>query len=162
MPVAYRGITVRRDFADGQKVETRLWHRDAEDRRIVKIIVYINDVDEPCGPFCYIPKTVAPRGRLELVDGRVPDSVMGRHVAPRDAVHCTGPAGTVIFTDTCAVFHRGALPSESDRLTIFYIYNSQAPLEPEYCQPLFDRKRIDARIVSSLDRRQTDVITFRY
>ena len=46
LPVAYRGLILRRDYADGKYIETRQWHRDSEDTRILKIIVYLNDVDE--------------------------------------------------------------------------------------------------------------------
>ncbi|MBV9522971.1 MAG: 2OG-Fe(II) oxygenase, partial [Alphaproteobacteria bacterium] len=50
LKVAYRGLTVRRDLAGGEKIETRLLHRDNEDNRILKIIVYLNDVDARGGP----------------------------------------------------------------------------------------------------------------
>ena len=37
--------------------ELQLWHRDPEDLKIIKVFIYLNDVDEKGGPFCYIPTT---------------------------------------------------------------------------------------------------------
>src|SRR4051812_34056505 len=60
LPVTYRGLTVRRDFASGDKVETRLFHRDNEDNRIIKIIVYLNDVGDSDGAYEFIPRRCSP------------------------------------------------------------------------------------------------------
>jgi hypothetical protein len=46
LPVAYHGLYFRRDLANEIQVKSRLWHLDMEDRRSVKIIVYLNDVGE--------------------------------------------------------------------------------------------------------------------
>ena len=45
LPIAYRGLTLRRDRANGKKDGTRQWHRDDEDAAILKFIIYLNDVD---------------------------------------------------------------------------------------------------------------------
>ena len=44
MQVHYRGVLARIDDADGESGETRCWHMDAEDFRVAKAIVYLNDV----------------------------------------------------------------------------------------------------------------------
>ena len=49
LPVHYRGVAVKRERADGIAADTRQWHLDPEDRRLLKIIVYLNDVDDGCG-----------------------------------------------------------------------------------------------------------------
>src|SRR5215510_11363889 len=36
---------------------SQLWHRDPEDLKLIKVFIYLNDVDEGCGPFTYIPRT---------------------------------------------------------------------------------------------------------
>ncbi|MBD1927467.1 hypothetical protein H6F74_14625 [Trichocoleus sp. FACHB-90] len=51
VPVAYHGVSVRRDMLDGEQVGTRQWHIDIEDRRMVKVIVYFNDVNDEGGPY---------------------------------------------------------------------------------------------------------------
>ena len=156
LPVAYRGAILRRDFADGQKSETRQWHRDAEDVRIMKIVVYIDDVDENGGAYCYLPKCYAPKKGIEFVDGRVPDEIMDRLVAKEHYVKCTGPAGTVVFTDPVSVWHHGDVPENSDRLSAFYAYNSHHPLRPHYCQPLFATKDLKRAELSARQRAAID------
>lgn len=141
MPVAYRGLTVRRDIFGGAKADTRMWHRDNEDNRIVKFIVDLNDIRDDGGPFEFIPAERTPASwRVPIVDSsRVTDEVMARLV-PRSAWRpCVGPRGAAVFVDTCRVFHRGRIAERVDRRTLFYCYNSQRPLNPQWCGPQFDR-----------------------
>ncbi len=55
LPVAYHGAYLRRDIANQVEQKSRLWHIDKEDRKVLKIIVYLHDMDEDNGPFQYIP-----------------------------------------------------------------------------------------------------------
>ena len=159
LPVAYRGLILRRDFADGQYVETRQWHRDAEDTRILKVIVYLNDVDKNSGAFRFLPKTQAPKKRIKLVNGRVPENIMNKIVHSDKYITCVGPAGTVIFADTVNVWHHGCVPKSKDRLTAFYAYNSHLPLRPQYCQPLFPKSYLDSEKLTS---KQSSAINYNY
>jgi len=137
LPVAYRGVLARRDVADGQQRETRYWHRDGEDVRILKIIVYLSDVGPEDGPFCYVEKARTPKAALHTFDGgRVSDAVLDKNVPPEGRVARTGPAGTVLFADTCSLWHRGAVGTGRDRFTLFFSYNSQSPLKPADCGPI--------------------------
>ena len=65
-----------------------------------------------------------------------------------------GPAGTVIFTETAFVYHRGANPLR-ERLALFYSFASRRPKRPDLCReiqflsvpshltvPLTDRQRV--------------------
>lgn len=160
LPVSYRGLQARIDLADGTQVETRLWHRDGEDRRIVKFIVYVADVPQGEGGFEYIAKPDAPSAAaVRLTDNRVLDTDMAALV-PRDRWRpCTGPAGTVVITDTCSVWHRGGVPGGRDRLTLFYAYNSRRPLAPQHCTPLFDRTQFVSARGGSLTRAQRAAIS---
>ncbi|HAX88785.1 MAG TPA: phytanoyl-CoA dioxygenase [Cyanobacteria bacterium UBA11370] len=129
VPVAYRGVFFQRDLANGQNVSTRLWHKDPEDYRIVKILVYLNDVNENGGPFEYIPRYLNPqpfRLRYQLFFS---DSEMARLVPKSEWVSCTGTAETVIFFDPHNIFHRGKLPTGSDRFAIFFAYHSRKPIK---------------------------------
>ncbi len=40
-----------------QPMESQLWHRDPEDLKLIKVFIYLADVDMSRGPFSYIPKT---------------------------------------------------------------------------------------------------------
>jgi hypothetical protein len=145
LPVTYRGLAVRRDFAGGDKVETRLFHRDNEDNRIVKIIVYLNDVGEAEGAYEFIPRRNSPASwRIPVSVSRASDEAVARLVPRSRWVPCTGRRGTVVLTDTCSVFHRGRIAETEDRQTLFFAYNSTMPISPQWCQPLFDRDRFRA------------------
>jgi len=51
LPVAYDSFSYYVSVADGHEAGPRRWHRDREDRRMIKICVYITDVDEETGRF---------------------------------------------------------------------------------------------------------------
>jgi hypothetical protein len=139
MPVSYRGVLARLDFPDGQVLETRIWHLDQEDGRILKVVVYLNDISDDGGPFEFIPASTNPP--LHLAKGpklRIEDTRTLEKVVPPDRWKAvTGPRGTVAFTDTCAVLHRGRLPTTGTRQTLFFCYNSHWPYRPTYCEPMF-------------------------
>ncbi len=140
LPAAYRGLTLRRDIAGGDATETRLWHRDDEDFRICKIIVYLNDVGLNGGPYEFVGKQQAPSlWRLPAGYQRLTDGDMARWAPEQHWRTCTGPRGTAVFADTCRVLHRGRIASHTDRLALFFCYNSIEPVHPEHCGPLFDR-----------------------
>src|SRR3990172_4022021 len=40
--------------AGADRVASQLWHRDFNDRHLVKAVLYLVDVDEPMGPFQYV------------------------------------------------------------------------------------------------------------
>jgi hypothetical protein len=56
LPVAYHGSYFRRDIANQVEKKSRLWHMDSEDRKLFKVIVYLNDINDERGPFQYLPK----------------------------------------------------------------------------------------------------------
>ena len=159
-PVFYRGVVGRRELPDGQAVETRLFHRDAEDVRSVKIIVYLNDVPPESGPFEYVPRGFTPpSGDLVFRDGRVSDEEMARHAAESHWVRCEGPAGTVVIADTCSVYHRGRVPVAGHRDALFFAYNSSAPTLPDMAGPIFDFGPLLPEL--ALSERQRAALTLR-
>jgi hypothetical protein len=136
-PVFYRGVVARRDYADGQNIETRLFHLDSEDDRIIKIIIYLNDVGVEDGPFQYVPRRFSPEIQsLVFTNGRVLDENMAMNVPSSNWHACTGSAGTVIFVDTARLFHRGMEPKDRDRYALFYAYNSTTPLSKSMSGPI--------------------------
>src|ERR1043166_4505382 len=64
---AYFGMLTKLSFCNvwhnlpmrGKARESQLWHRDPEDRYILKLFVYMTDVDEESGPLSYAPGTHA-------------------------------------------------------------------------------------------------------
>jgi hypothetical protein len=156
-PVFYRGVVARCDYADGQNIETRLFHLDSEDDRIIKIIIYLNDVGIADGPFQYVPRRFSPQIQsLVFTKGRVLDEDMAEKV-PRAYWHaCTGSAGTVIFVDTARLFHRGMEPKDKDRYALFYAYNSTTPLSKSMSGPI--QRCSEILDLESLSSKQTAAI----
>lgn len=111
--------------------QSQLWHRDPEDRLILKVFVALEEVDAGAGPFHYAPGTHA-KGRVRrrpdatTVDGRTPrsdDAQMAR-VVPEDRwVQAVGPVGTVVFADTRG-FHKGGHATERERVLLVTQYLS--------------------------------------
>ncbi|TVP59782.1 MAG: 2OG-Fe(II) oxygenase [Nodularia sp. (in: Bacteria)] len=127
LPVAYNGVYFRRDIANKIVQGSRLWHIDREDRKILKIIIYLNDTNEYTGPFQYIPQdlTLEIVKALKYTSGYIHEQKMREFVSPENYKSCTGSAGTVIFAATGSIFHRGKLPIISDRFAIFFDYSSR-------------------------------------
>jgi hypothetical protein len=161
LPVAYHGVSFRRDVADGSQQGTRQWHIDIEDRRMAKIIVYFNDVGIDNGPYEYIPKPLTPSPWVFKRNyGFIADDVVEKAVSATQWQACTGPSGTVVFTDTCAVFHRGKMPTQSERLAMFFTYTSRRPKHPEYCKSILNPDQL-VTISTGLSNRQKQCIFWR-
>jgi hypothetical protein len=101
-----------------------------EDLYIVKVFLYLSDVNQGAGPFTYAPGTRG-KGRarqkpdylLEGVTQRSIDAQMAA-VVPRDRwVTCTGPKGTIVFADTRG-YYKGGLSRERDRVLYACMFTS--------------------------------------
>lgn len=132
LPVAYHGAHLRRDIANHVEQKSRLWHIDIEDLRVLKVIVYLHDINEDNGPFEYIPDFMTKQvvKRLGYKNGYVPSQRMQQVLHPSHYQSCTGVAGTVVFAATGSIFHRGRIPVASDRYALFFDYTSRLPKYP--------------------------------
>lgn len=160
-PVSYCGVVLRRDVANAVKRGTRLWHRDIEDRRMCKVIVYLNDVNAQKGPFAYINRDALHGCRaLKSRYGYIRDQIMTSYLPSFRQNACIGSKGTIIFCDTATVFHRGMVPVKGDRLAAFFTYVSRNPRSPWKCRFPFRRDEL-ATIAQRLSRRQQQSIFWR-
>jgi hypothetical protein len=127
LPVAYHGAYFRRDIANQVEQGSRLWHIDKEDRKVLKIIVYLNDISEDTGPFQYVPPSLTSTiaKSLKYTSGYIRDKVMQELISSGSYQSCIGKSGTVIFAATGSIFHRGKPPIVSDRFAIFFDYTSR-------------------------------------
>lgn len=113
--------------------ESQLWHFDREDNYILKMFLYLDDVDEGAGPFTYAPGThrrgefrsIKPEFFMEGGVRRTTDEQMNA-AYPRDRWRvCTGKKGTIIFADTRG-YHKGGEARTRDRLMYTCMYTSPA------------------------------------
>ncbi|WP_126172164.1 hypothetical protein [Altericroceibacterium xinjiangense] len=138
LPAAYDGVAINYTVADGREVSTRKWHRDWEDRRMLKVAVYLHDVDGDGGPFEHISRHDTLQNdrdgfRYELADGAELERRLGASYE-EGIVSCEGPRGTVIFSDTARFYHRGKPATRRDRAALFYSYFSSPPRHPFLCE----------------------------
>lgn len=142
-----RHYNVWRNFPSREEARTsQLWHRDREDRQILKCFVYLSDVRAENGPLNYVPGSQASGRRRAVPESfdeagvrRSTDDQMAK-VHPRETwVQAVGPAGTVVFADTRG-FHKGGLVRGTDRLMFVSMFTSGA----SQSEDLFER-RGDAR-----------------
>lgn len=134
LPVAYNGVYFRRDIANQVEQTSRLWHIDKEDTNILKIIIYLHDVNEDTGPFQYIPQifTEEISHALKYTSGYIQEQTMKKVISPSNYKSCLGSLGTVIFAATSNIFHRGKIPVNADRFTIFYDYSCRRQKNRNY------------------------------
>lgn len=162
VPALLAAVTLQRNIADGKPVHVRQWHVDPEDYRMVKIIIYLNDVGLDGGPFEYIPRHLTSSLAEALnynyySSGFVSDQKMAR-VAPKATwTPCPGPYGTVIFTDTRSIFHRLKPPTGSDRYSITFSYTSRRPITT--FERNFSKHQLQV-IATGLSQRQQDCLFF--
>ena len=149
LPILYQGFNVRRSIADGQCSGIRRWHIDWEDRRTIKIIIYLKDVEIGGGPYEYIRKTVTAEAIKYLNYynlGFLSDAQMHDAVSPVDWTACLGKQGSVVITDTSNVFHRAQPPTMKDRFSITFCYTSANP------QVVWRSRKVSRQQWSLIDR----------
>lgn len=136
LPVAYHGAYFRRDIANKIERKSRLWHMDKEDRKVLKIIVYLNNIGDDGGPFQYIPQSLTSTAAsfLRYNYEYIQEKTMERVIPPSHWKSCTGLSGTVVFATTSSIFHRGKIPLTSDRFAVFFDYTSRQPRHRFYCK----------------------------
>jgi len=121
-----------------QPRESQLWHRDREDFHILKMFLYLCDVDEGAGPFTYatgshIRSNISrePECFMEGNVKRSNDSQMAKVIPPSRWKMGAGPKGTIVFADTSG-YHKGGLAREHDRIMYTCMFTSQASQSKEF------------------------------
>ena len=134
-----RYYNIRHTFATrGRARQSQLWHRDREDFYILKVFVYLSDIDSGAGPFIYAPGTHT-KGNLRhkpasfIEDGvrRSSDEQMAKVMPPERWIECVGAKGTIVFADTRG-YHKGGLARERDRTMYTCMFTSQASTSREF------------------------------
>ena len=120
---------------NGAAVASQRWHRDPEDRRMCKVFLYLNDVDENAGPFIYVTKSCYGLKYGSLFPqkppiGIYPDAAeLEKNIAKEDIKVCTGRAGTIIFCDTSGL-HKGGFAKTGERIMFTAGYRTNGAVTP--------------------------------
>ncbi|NJR70102.1 MAG: hypothetical protein HC771_16745 [Synechococcales cyanobacterium CRU_2_2] len=151
LPILYHGCSMRRDIANGETADViRRWHIDCEDHRVIKLIIYFNDVDLAGGCYNYIPQKLTEKTLplLRYKSSHISDRAMAQVLPKSNWKECPGSQGTVIMSATGSLFHRACPPVSQDRFSISFCYTSDKP----HRHWVFDRvssqqwKKIDERL----------------
>jgi hypothetical protein len=121
--------------AGAERTASQLWHRDFDDKHLLKAFLYLVDVDAGAGPFEYIGGS-HPGGRYSatlpwapMQTGRFSEEEVGKHFPATDAIRTfTAPRGTVILCNTSGL-HRGGFATERPRALATATYCSAASLK---------------------------------
>lgn len=134
--------------------ESQLWHFDREDRFILKMFLYLDDVDEGTGPFTYAPGTqtkgrdhgIRPEFFFEGGVRRTTDEQMNAVFPKNRWVTGTGEKGTLIFADTRG-YHKGGEARTKDRLMYTCMFTSPASESRDLLRisDSFDRNSLEPR-----------------
>lgn len=109
------------------RIASQRWHRDPEDKHVVKVFLYLSNVDEEAGPLEYVSGSppgsrygdLWPWGREEA--SYPPPGELEQKIDPGDLRTLTGTAGTVILCDTSG-FHRGGFARTKPRALCAWTY----------------------------------------
>ena len=118
---------------EADRVSSQRWHRDFNDKHLLKAFLYLVDVDEGTGPFQYVPGS-APGGPYAdawpwepLGKNYPPENELESRLPADAAKTFTGPKGTLLFCNT-AGFHRGGFATTKARVLATVTYSSPASL----------------------------------
>ena len=101
-----------------EPTDAQLWHRDRADWKMVKLFVYLTDVDEESGPHIYAKNSALGGHLVDL--RRFKEAEVREHY--KDVVVATGFAGHAIMTNPQGL-HRGSLPTKLPRLVFEATYS---------------------------------------
>ena len=103
--------------------ESQFYHYDGEDETQLKVILYLNRVDEETGPFTLLSAPDSEKVRSTKVFAKRRSERLGDHeverIVGRDAVvRIMGPAGTLAACDTSRCLHYGSRAKTRDRFIL--------------------------------------------
>lgn len=118
----------------GKRIGSQQWHRDPEDKQMVKVYLYLSEIDESAGAMEYV------LGTSNALDGhgmKIGEwKAAGANLYPSPELveqsfsaaqrfHCTGPVGTLLFCDTTGL-HRGGISRSRPRIVATWTFVTAA------------------------------------
>jgi hypothetical protein len=122
----YAELWLIHPVAGGARQASQIWHRDPEDRPILKVFLYLSNVTDEAGPFEYVP-TSRPGFPLAHLPSRIHGELADSGVPAGASVRVTCPSWTVMIADTSGL-HRGGYASVQERLSATWAYVTPASM----------------------------------
>jgi hypothetical protein len=119
--------------AQAERISSQRWHRDFNDKHLLKAFLHLVDVDEGMGPFQYVAGS-QPGGLYAdawawrpLGQNYPTEEELEQRIQPSAVQSFTGPKASLLFCNTCG-FHRGGLSTTKPRVLATVTYSSPASL----------------------------------
>jgi len=118
----------------GKRIGSQQWHRDPEDKQMVKVYLYFSEVDESAGAMEYILGTSNALGGRGLAIGEwkaaganlYPSAeLVEQSFSAAQRFYCAGPVGTLLFCDTTGL-HRGGISRSRPRVVATWTFVTPA------------------------------------
>lgn len=115
------------------RISSQLWHRDYNDKHLLKTFLYLVDVSEDMGPFQYVPGSQpgGPYGNAwpwkPLGQNYPTEGELEQRIPPSAVRTFVGPKASLLFCNT-AGFHRGGFSTAAPRVLATATYSSPASL----------------------------------
>jgi hypothetical protein len=129
-------------------VQAQQFHRDYDDWRLVKVFVYISEVDDLGGPHEYVRTSHLRSGRFRATPFH--REFIDREYGSGAIERIRGPRGTTFVADTFGI-HRGGVPTRAVR-TLFQATYSLLPA------PFYDYAPVYMSPKLSVDRRASRLL----
>ena len=118
----------------GKRIGSQQWHRDPEDKQMVKVYLYFSEIDEGAGAMEYILGTSnalsghgSKIGEWKAAGANLYPSteLVEQSFSPAKHFYCTGPVGTLLFCDTTGL-HRGGISRSRSRVVATWTFVTPA------------------------------------
>lgn len=139
----YMGLWPKLIYADawysipidsGKRIGSQKWHRDPEDRQMVKVYLYFSEIDESAGAMEYILGTSntlrgpgAEIGEWKAAGANLypPTELVEKSFSAAQRFICSGSVGTLLFCDTTGL-HRGGISRAKPRVVATWTFVTPA------------------------------------
>jgi hypothetical protein len=119
--------------ATSDRMLSQRWHRDFDDKHLLKAFLYLVDVDADTGPFEFVAGSARGRTAADFYPwypgspAYPPDREFDAAVDAKDIQTFVAPAGTLLLCNTSG-FHRGGFATAKPRVLATATYCSPASL----------------------------------
>jgi ectoine hydroxylase-related dioxygenase (phytanoyl-CoA dioxygenase family) len=119
---------------NSERIQSQRWHRDFDDRHLLKAFLYLVDVDEGTGPLEFVAGSARGGTLADLYPWAPasptypPPEEFDRAVSSEEIRTFTAPAGTLVLCNTSG-FHRGGFATAKPRVVATATYCSPASLK---------------------------------
>jgi len=108
------------------------FHMDWEDKKILKVFFFLNDIDDNSGPFSIIDAKSSKKVtdhyqekyKKNIISQRLSDEMVFSVVNKNKLVKAIGVKNEIFIADTCNLLHYGSRPSSKNRIMISCMYAS--------------------------------------